>query len=270
MDASDFRTRQALADLRMVRGLSRADRLGPTILNAKDETALCAAAAETIISSLESGTCDALLADLWEVRSERLGRAPPPIRAALVNGLQRLVELGLFQGADVTQLSERVTLPRRLVESALIRIGRKMSADEIEHVARADYGCDVVRHRTALRAVLDHPELAYPDGEAWYPAEVVELVSHVPGQPGHVPCLAIVLLDALRTGDAQGNAEYRLQQQFTELSELGSDLRDPLFAAFRHLYESVPHWSPPVPAAFTLPWVATLGPSPAKSARRKR
>lgn len=133
-----------------------------------------------------------------------------------------------------------------------------MTAAEIQHVARADYGRDEARHRTALQVLLDDPALAYPEGEVCYPAEVVELASHVPGKPGHVPCLAIVLLDALRSADLQRNAAFRLEQQHDSIATLPPGRRDPLLAGFRHLYESVPHWSPSIPAPYTLPWVSVL------------
>ena len=129
-----------------------------------------------------------------------------------------------------------------------------MTADERDHVARADYGSDVARHRTALEVLLADPAVAYPPGEYWYPAEVVELVAHVPGSPGYIPCMAIVLLDALRTGDRSGNAVFHLENQWAELEALPRRPRDAFFAAFRHLYESDPAWSPAVPAPFTLPW----------------
>ena len=172
-------------------------------------------------------------------------------------GVCRCGEDGTCQPAP----QDCITQPRADLERALIALARQMTPAEIDHIARADYGCDVARHHAALLTLLADPHVACPPGEAWYPAEVVELVSHVLGTPGHMPCLAIVLLDALRTGDLHGNAEFRLANQFAELLALPQPARSVLLAAFRHIYETERNWNPSVPAAeipidqTTLPWV---------------
>lgn len=252
----DFRTRQAAADLLSVPGALARPGSGPDVLSERHGSRLWAAVAAMIAAALTQGRIDPLLADLWAAKADHLRRAPPRIRAALMNGVQRLADLGLLALPDRPSPAELLTMPLQGLAPPLIAIARRMAPDERDHVAHADYGNDSARHRAALERLLDDPALAYPDGDAWYPAEVVELVSHVPGQPGHVPCLAIVLLDALRTGDAQGNAEFRLGQQAAAIAALAPPVRDTFHAAFRHLYESIPLWSPPVPAPFTLPWAS--------------
>lgn len=256
MLTDDFRTRQAAADLLRVPGSTARPGSGPDVLNERDGVRLCAAFAARVANALTIGRIDPLLVDLWGAKSDHLRRAPAPIRAALMNGVQRLADLNLLALPDGPSPAELLSMPLQGLAKPLIAIARRMTSDERDHVARADYGCDSTRHRSALEALLDNPSLAYPDTDAWYPAEVVELVSHVPGQPGHVPCLAIVLLDALRTGDARGNAEFRLGQQAAAIAGLAPPVRDTFHAAFRHLYESIPLWSPPLPAPFTLPWAS--------------
>jgi len=251
-----FRTRQVLADLGRVPGFGTVADLWAAAFDpdtrSTDRWPSLAAVLHLII---ETGEPDPVLADLWDLHRNALASAPSPIRAALMNGAQRLSYLGLADLVDPPTLSDLLTTPLRLLAPPLIAIARRMTPEERDQVARADYGCDVARQRAALEVLLDDPAVAYPEGEYWFPAEVVELVSHVPGKPGHVPCLAIVLLDALRNGDRQGNAEYLLAQQFADIAALAPQARDTLFAAFLHLYETCPSWSPSVPEPFALPWV---------------
>ena len=254
MRDSDFRTRQVLADLGRVAGAGLAtDPWAAAFDPDIRPKALWPALAALLHLSIEVGEADPVLAGLWQRHRRAIATAPAPIRAALMQGVLHLRDLGLLDLADAPGPADLVTTPLRQLAPPLIAIARRMTPEERDHVARADYGCDAARHRAALEVLLAHPEVAYPPGEFWYPAEVVELVSHVPGQPGHVPCLAIVLLDALRTGDQRGDAEFRLQQQFAEIAGLDPPVRDAFFAAFRHLYESVPHWSPSVPEPLFLP-----------------
>ena len=76
-----------------------------------------------------------------------------------------------------------------------------------------------------------------PD-EGWYPSEVVELVAHVPGSPGHEGCTAILLLNVLQTGDLQGWFDFRWQEQGAAYCDLKPSKRDPILAAIRYLYET--------------------------------
>lgn len=255
MLAADFRTRQALADLeRAAGGDPLAEDTRAAFVSAAPPERLWSATACLLWQALANGTRDPFLADLWDQRHAELVAAPAPIRAALMNGFARLRDLGLVNDRCRPRPEELVTQPLSRLEPALMTIARAMTVDEIDHISRADYGMDAARHRAAIVALLADPNVAYPPGEYWYPAEVVELVAHVPTSPGYIPCMAIVLLDALRTGDAQSNAEFRLQNQWAQLVALPQGDRDAVFAAHRHLYETDPHWSPDLPADFTLPW----------------
>lgn len=253
----DFRLRQSLSDLHRVPGVAAVQEPS-TVLFGSDAKSdkRWAALARAIADSLETEAVDPFLADMWEANVHLVRKAPAAIRAALMNGICAMRTWNLGEGIDPPSCEELVTFSMQPVASALIRIGRQMTVEEMGHVARADRGCDVARHRAALEVLLEEPGLAYPDGEFWYPAEVVELVSHVPGMPGYVPCLAIVLLAALRNGDAQTDGQHRLAQQSDAIAALAPEVREPFFAAFRHLYESIPEWSPAVKPSFTLPWVS--------------
>lgn len=258
---AEFRERQVLADLQRVAApLSVPDPWAA--IYAPDATPGSRAAAVAVLMQLilETGTPDPATEDLWLTHRRDFLAQPAPVRAALMNGLDLLRQRGLVPETCRPRPEDCITLPRSGLESALVALARKMTPEEIDHVARADYGCDAARHHEALTTLLADPRLAYPPGDFWYPAEVVELVSHVPGEPGHLPCMAIVLLDALRTGDLHGNAEYRLYSQLKEVLALPEPARSVLVAAFRHLYETERDWNPsmaggslPIDQA-TLPW----------------
>jgi hypothetical protein len=219
-----------------------------------------AAAANLLQLVLATRTLDPVLEDLWSHWREFRAQ-PAPVRAALMNGFDRVRHHGLAPDPCRPAPADCVTHRRSDLEPTLIALARQMTTAEQDHIARADYCQDATRHHAALVNLLADPELAYPPGEVWFPAEVVELISHVPGEPGHVPCLAIVLLDALRTGDDRGDADYRLGTQFGDILALPRPKRAVLIAAFRHIYETKQTWNPSVPKAglpmdqTTLPWV---------------
>lgn len=261
MQDAGFRERQVLADLGRVAALHPvAEPWGLALAADAPPDSRAAAAATLLHLVLATQTPDPVVEDLWSHREEFLAR-PAPIRAALMNGFDNLRRCRLAPDLCHPAPLDCVTHRRADLEPALIALARQMTPAEQDHIARADYGCDAARHHAALVALLADPLLAYPANDLWYPAEVVELVSHVPGEPGHVPCLAIVLLDALRTGDDRGNADYRLGPQFDDILALPQPARAVLIAAFRHLYETDPSWTPSVaeagqpPDQTTLPWV---------------
>ncbi|HMS96292.1 MAG TPA: hypothetical protein PKA03_13940 [Tabrizicola sp.] len=218
-----------------------------------------AATATLLHLVLATETPDPATDDLWSYRNDFLAQ-PARIRAALMNGFDMLCLRGYCALTCRPAAKDCVTHIFTDLEPHLIALAREMTPAEIGHVSRADYGNGAARHQSALQALLADPACAFPPGEAWYPAEVVELVSHVPGSPGHVPCMALVLLDAIRTGDLHGNAEFRLGAQFDELLALPRPARDVFLATFRHLYEVERTWNPAIPAGAlpidqtTLPW----------------
>jgi hypothetical protein len=187
-----------------------------------------------------------------------------------MNAFHRPCDLQLLPQDCELLAADLITLPMESLDPALKTLARAKTLREIDHVSRADFGYKADRHREARVDLLASPEIAYPPGEHWFSAEVVELVCHVPASPGYIPSMAILLLDAVRDGDRKGNAGFRLEDQWASLENLPQRARDAYFAAFRFLYETGPCWSADLPEPFTLPWVENIGPPPAKSARRKR
>jgi hypothetical protein len=271
MLSDDFRTRQAQADLDRAAGKGpQPDAFEVAFNPATAAEGLWPAAATLLRQALADRCYDPFLIDLWLQRQTDIRAAPAPVRAALMNGFHRLCDLQLLPEDCEPTAPDLVTLPRENIEPALKTLARAMTLQEIDHVSRADYGYKADQHRKALVELLASPEIAYPPGEYWFPAEVVELVAHVPTSPGYIPCMAILLLDAVRNRDRMENATFRLERQWTFLEALPQRARDAFFAAFRFLYETGPCSSANLPEPFTLPWVENIGPPPAKSDRRKR
>jgi hypothetical protein len=239
----DFRTRQVLADLAQAIAVTPA---GDDLVGAAQRLR------QAVAMAPETGD----LTELWPMQADRFRRARAPVRAALMNAVARLQRGGQLPEGIAPTPEDLRSEPLTAIAPRLLALARTLDPAAIAHIARADYGHDADRHRQALVALLADPAMAYPPGDRWFPAEVVELVSHIPGQPGHVQCLAIVVLDALRDGDRHGNAVYRLENQYAEIARLPPSAREPLYAGFRHLYEDAPHWSPSIPAPFVLPWAS--------------
>ncbi len=206
--------------------------------------AVLTAASVLIMASLSNMDSAQDLSRLWEEHKDIYRAAAPPVRAALMNGFEQLWEHHLLP--DNCRPSRKDLLTRRLaeVEARLIPIARSITRAEIKAVAMADYGYKHTRHEEALLNLLDSPSLAYPTGEYWFPAEVVELTSHVQGETGWLPCTAIMLLDAVRTLDNRSNAEFRFGRQWRDYSRLPALDRAALHAGFRYLYESDVSWYP--------------------------
>lgn len=244
METCDFRIGQVLGDLLQVVGGKLGD--GPVTADpgGAGSEQIWGDLAGALYTAVEAGFPAPQLEQAWRDKAKTVRAAPAQVRAALMNGFAHLCDLRLIAEECRPGPDDVLTRPQAGIESALMAIARKMTTAERDSVAQADHGSDAARHRAALDDLLQDDRLAYPPGESWFPAEVIELVSHVPGHPGHVPCMAIVLLDALRTGDARGDAEYRFSQQSRGIERLDPPIRDIFLAAFRHLYEGNRDWCP--------------------------
>ena len=248
-----FRTRQVLADLERVIDTGEDTDPWPVVLAPGSLPQDLTTAIATILHErIEARTADPRLDLLCMRHLTTIRAAPAPVRAALMHGFDHLGRHGLAPEDCQPTPGDLATTALETLEPHLIACARRMTVSELDHTARADYGCDVAMHRAALVTLLSDPMVAYPHGEVWFPAEVVDLVSNLPGAPGHVPCLAIVLLHALRDGDQRSNASFRLEGQFAQIAALPEAAL--FFAAFRHLYETDPDWNPDVPDHVTLRW----------------
>ncbi len=236
------------------------DALWIAAMNLEDgRAAALAAVAVLLIDALESGTLDKDLLWIWEAGEPVFRTVLPEVRAGLVNGFRHLRHLE-WEGRSVRpKVADFLTRGLGEVEALLIPVARSMTADAIEAVSHADYGDEARRHKEALEEVLASETLAFPKDDPTFPREVVSLVSHVPGDFGHVPCLALVVLDSMRNSDVRDSSEFRYEKQWADIRGMPEQVSGPLFAGFRYLYESVEYWEPGLQAAkkgdVSIPWI---------------
>jgi len=178
------------------------------------------------------------LAEAWPAATAQLASWPATQRAAMANGLRRAHDLGHIALKTLPKDQEYQTRPAALIVDQLVRIARSMRRDELYEVARAGDAADIEKHFAALMDVIGKRDGIFPEGENWFPAEVVELTAYVPGAPGHEGCTAILLLNALKTRDEMEWFDYRWEQQGAAYCALRPSTRDPILAGIRHLYET--------------------------------
>ena len=175
---------------------------------------------------------------IWGKAAQQLQDWPTTLRAAMANGLMRAVELGLVTSDTMPGVAARLTRPAEIIAEALLQIARSMRPDELLAVAQGDCGREVERHLTALRQAISLRDGTLLPEESWYPGEVVELAAHVPDQPGHPGCTAILLLNALQPGGSKEGLALCWLSQAAAYCDLKPSQRDPILAAFRYLYET--------------------------------
>ncbi|MDB5664501.1 hypothetical protein, partial [Cypionkella sp.] len=187
---------------------------------------------------LQRGEVSELLVEAWDEASNRLRDWPATLRAAVANGLRRGVELGAITlDAPPTDADCQTRQPAEIA-APLLRIARSMRRDELYAVAQADRGEDLERHFAALMNVIGNRDGIFPEGEVWYPSEVVELRAEVPSAPGFEGCTAILLLNVLKRGDQAGWVTQSWLWQGAAYCAQRPSARDPILACIRHLYET--------------------------------
>ena len=183
-----------------------------------------------------------LLVDAWPEAARQMKAWPATLRAAVANGLVRARELGLVELEPVPTAAVRLTRQPEEIAEALLQIARAMRSDELLAVTQGDYGREVERHLAALRQAISLRDGVFLPEEYWYPSEVVELAAHVPGQPGHPGCTAILLLNVLQPGDRMGWMASRWELQAADYLAMKPSQRDPILAGLRFLYETDPEF----------------------------
>jgi hypothetical protein len=171
--------------------------------------------------------------------------APPPIRAALMNGFRYAVGRGLLAEELRPSFADCATYDPADLVKPLREIARALSPEERNAVARADsYGTktDVERHLLALNRMLDEDDCQFPE-DVWFPLEAVELASWSPAYPGFEACIALLLHDSLTVGvhhgeDRQGALRSRWAVAGAQLCALPEPVRSTLLAGFRHVFET--------------------------------
>jgi hypothetical protein len=259
-----FRTVQALSDLRHFAGpataqtsdsatcafrqsgLSFADPASHPLLWASFERVVsggegfASAACLWLIATLEDSAVLTGTEGLWEDRILSHDRWQLGQGAAAVQALWRLQDTGVLPAAKGRDASVGLTRKGETIAPALLVIARRLAdaEDMISQVSRADYGQDSAKHLAALRRVLARESGQFGQDESWYPSEVVELVAHVPGNPGFVECSALLLLNALAAHDLHGHFDSRWERMGAAYIDLPEPDRLPILRGIRYLYEA--------------------------------
>lgn len=180
----------------------------------------------------------------WDAFVTRYRSADAPTRAAIMNGLDQGRKHSLLSDGVRPSVSDCTTKPVHDVIRPLLQLAKSLTVEEREWIAHADYGEDVKKHLRALNELLETNDCIYPSGENWFPAEVVELVSHGSKNPGFVGCTAIMLINAIADNDFQANADFRWRAHRYSYGSLAPIQRSAIQDGFRHIYEVLRDWNP--------------------------
>lgn len=173
----------------------------------------------------------------WQDHAAFIRALPPPRRAVLMRAWHILND-GYEELVPALKDAEMRGLDRADVMAPLIALAKGMSEAEIATIAAADYGMDIDSHTAALREVLAHPECRFPRNDRWYPAEVVELVAHCPGDSGGVRCTALCILDDIHNNADYDQMTFRWGRHSADYIGWPPSVGTPILRGVRYLYES--------------------------------
>ncbi|WP_394177911.1 hypothetical protein [Yoonia maritima] len=198
------------------------------------------AVAMIVANDLQRGLWGGDTRDFAEMAAKKVLAAGRPLCTAIFRGLDALEDLSYsYEPTEYFQPDKsRLTRTAEQILPQLCEIAKSMDEPTRKSVAAADYGCDIDRHLEALNDVLSSETCLFPNDEAWYPSEVVELVSHVRATSGFVPCTALLLANALQGRDNVGWFEFRWSNLAADYNVLPKTVRAPILAGLRFIYES--------------------------------
>ena len=179
----------------------------------------------------------------WRAFQERFREAPSPVRAALMNGFRCAHEMKLVEldrpptGRDFGTYDEEDLI--RLLKI----IARRMTEDVRDKLCFLAPAETRIVHRKALENCLKSSCVLSEFG-GWFPGEVVEMASLDTEHPAYSACTALLLIDAIVTGDAKGRMAWRYEELAEEYFAMQQEVRVPLVAALRHLHEMEAEWQP--------------------------
>lgn len=186
-----------------------------------------------------SETSNLLDDEITEIRN-----LPAYARAAIANGYLDLSHPNTAHRGTFPTIADGTSVDLETTCAKLLEIAKAITEAELLHIAKADYQNHTDAHYNALKQVIFEQGCVFEEDQSWVPSEVVELVSHVPGDTGFAVATAVLLHHCLRKGDYQGHTEFRWQNNATAYLALPPSHQDPILAAFRYLYESDPLWDP--------------------------
>lgn len=195
-----------------------------------------------LANALQSGHGDGALAWSREELHSAYRALPARERGVILRGWLRVLDKTGLSMDPMPEAGEFIGMDPDSFIPRLRDVAKGMSDDIVANIAKADYGRDVERHHTALRQLIWDQECEFRDNQHWFPAEVVELISHVPSQHGFVECTALLLIDAIRGRDNIGSIEFRWGNNAPAYHALPEPIRRLFLKSFRYVYESDPEF----------------------------
>lgn len=223
---------------------------------AADETAgddACALSNGILMANaLQGGDRQEVAGSLWSGSVTRLRKLPYRWRGPLARAALCTSDRHRFDGDAAPSHDDRLSVDIPGTSERLVKIARSATEEEILHIARADYGCGCDKHLSELRKVIRDQACVFAESQGWYPSEVVELVSHVPTEPGFAVATAVLLNHCIHKRDLQGSTDFRWENNAAAYLAMAPVLRDPVLAGFRAIYELDDGWSPYYSALFDI------------------
>jgi len=138
-----------------------------------------------------------------------------------------------------------ISSPEKIM-GPLREIARKMSKVEMTAISRADFRQDEKEHLEALKEVLADPLCKFPEGDRWYPAEVVELIGHTPRTGAFEKCTALLIIDDIIHNANWGQMCFRWSTNAPNYLMLSDSVREPILRGIRYIYETqaIQGWNP--------------------------
>lgn len=179
----------------------------------------------------------------WDAFQERFKEAHSPIRAALMNGFRCAHRMELVNLDHPPRGRDLSTYDQADLIRLLRIIARSIPDDLKDHLC--ELAPEQIRpvHRAALENCL-RTSCVLSEFGGWFPSEIIEKASLDSSHPAYAACTALLLIDAISTGDASGKMASRYEELAEEYYMMQKEFRVPMVAGLRHLHEMEAEWEP--------------------------
>ena len=182
----------------------------------------------------------------WSDLNVFIRTLPAPRRVVFLRAYLRLHQqyIRILENPPLENEFE-ISSPEKIM-GPLREIVRKMSKVEMTAISLADFGQDEKEHLEALKQVLGGPLCKFPEGDRWYPAEVIELIGHTPGTGAFEKCTALLIIDDIIHNVKWDQMRFRWSTNAPNYLMLSDSVREPILRGIRCIYETQAHegWDP--------------------------
>lgn len=216
----------------------------------EDATGACIATAALLADAFETPNLQEDWLWVWEALGPALRSAPAPVRAALANGFREARKMGLAHDDVRPTEDDCHTQSAATVIAGLLPLVKNLDPEERRLIASADRYSKVKEHLDPLEALLARPNCHLGPGEAYHPAEAVELVAFAPKHLCFAAATALLLIWSLQDEDyVHGSLDGRWFNFHRTYKDLPHPWQRPILAGFRHVYEATgTFWQPWIPS----------------------